>query len=227
MQLSSPHLRIPPFGGGSSLGLGLTHYYKMEEASGTRADSVGSNTFTVGAGSVSSGTGKKGNGAAVSSGNYLITNTASLLTANFTVAFWINVSDRNNAASPAAIIGSDTANTGFDLAFSGIGTTTVTFTTYPGGNGAQFFGGDALSVGTFHSVILWFDGTFAKFRIDTATRSGGASSLSVASGTESISFSSQGAAFVIDELAVWNRNLNVGEQDLWYNNGAGRFYPLS
>jgi hypothetical protein len=73
------------------LDLGLVHYYEAEEASGTRVDDVGSADFTAG-GTVPSGTGKFGNGASVSVGNYLSVPTPDFLPTTFTIGFWINIS---------------------------------------------------------------------------------------------------------------------------------------
>ncbi len=218
-------LRLGPRSGLSS---GLLHYFKMEESSGSRLDTMAGAALTVGAGTVSAGTGKLNNGAAVSSGNYLVGNIVSLLSSSFTLGCWVNISAKNNDASNSALFGASTTNAGFDIAFPQPLSNEVQVNLYPTVGVMSYTAGlNVLSDNTFHSVLIWSSGVGGGVQIDATLREASTGAFSsTAGGTESISFSAAGAAFIVDELAVWSRVLSVGERAMWYNGGAGRFYPL-
>lgn len=204
----------------SGLLFGLVSYWKMNETSGNRADSVGVNHL-VPSGTLNATTGKIGNAANFTEVGGVDASTvtaafASGASAPFTLAFWINNSD------VGAIFG--TSNTVLFLAADGPGI--VAYYNAFAGNLQT-----TLSMGSWHFVVLRYNGTTLSLQIDANTPLTGAVALTSATGLD-IRFGgnyvgSQRVDAAIDEAGWWNYALPDDFVDMLYNGGAAATYPFT
>ncbi len=212
----------------SSLLTGLTHYYLLGEASGTRSDSVGSVNFSAN-GAPGNATGINGNGLslAVASTQYLNATTILVKGADHSLSIWfkptatgINATQHpifscgntNTDASPMMILGcsmnGNTAKFGvYDNGYAVASTTLVAGTWYHAVYAKAAAG----------AVTIYLNGssaiTYTQADINNDTNS------YIGSG-----FNSQFDG-VIDEVATWSRVLTSAEVTSLYLAGAGSFYP--
>lgn len=214
---------------------GLAHYWPMEEASGLRADALhpGTTNSWTATGAPGSAAGVRGNAVSIDSGKFLSLTTTTFFpaTSSFTVAFWIKPShfEQVFVSTPAGAPTLTSTNVlqGIDF-WQAFGTTSMSFITYP--SGTVSIAGDALSLGSWHVVILWYDlATNTRgMRIDStvAAPTVGGSFTRAGFGQLMISFSDPLAytTALYDELLVWDRALVASEQDKLV---AGEFYPFS
>lgn len=212
----------------SVLGVGLSHYYRFEEASGPRVDVLGGTSWTVSDGIPGNAVGKVNNGVSVSIGNCLSIPQTSLLTPYFTMAFWVNVSDYTHfAGSDSPIIAAQTTSFGFDFVKQN-GANQNRIIGFPNGGSALASG--FVSTGSFHAVVLWGGPVSVGVQIDggpprTASLLAGGG-LQFSSETLKLSFGANaGVSAVFDEMAIWTRILANEDRLAWYNNTLGKFYP--
>lgn len=219
--------RILSAGGATSpLLSGLVHYWTLDEASGTRADSVGSVTFTDN-NTVGSAAGKNSNAATfvTASSEYLSsTSTAMRFTAGITRSLWF----RSTTVGVFRMIA-----TKDDVAGNREWALYIT-----GGNALTFWldaGAQSITVASvadsnWHFVVMWrdSDGT-AHAQMDGGTVGNGSATSPVLGtaefrlgGRADGSFYFQGD---IDEFGEWSRVLTADERATLYNSGTGKFYP--
>lgn len=210
----------------------LISYWKLDEASGTRNDSQGTNHLTA-SGAPLGVSGKISNGAqfvAASSQELTLASNASLqVSSDFTFSVWVKL-----AAQPvpnAVIIGKSGSVTGGEYAL---------FIT--AGSGFIFFirdiavasdyaaTGSAIANGVWSHVVAWFDSAtgqvYIRLNDASTTQSTTAGVISFGSnaffigGYSVIGYSDS----IIDEVGFWKRKLTATEITALYNGGAGLAY---
>lgn len=226
---------------GCTLTTSLVAYWKLGEASGSRADSVGSNTLTD-INTVTQAAGKVGNAAQFTSANseYLsIADNAALSTGDidFTIACWVYM-DSDTAANQMFVAKYDTgtANREYVLYFSPpVGTNRFTFIVSSDGAAtvaviANNFGAPA--TGTWYFLVAWHDSVANTVNI--SVNNGTVDSLSTAAGV----FNSTAAFHIgarsnpvnnfvdgrVDEVSFWKKVLTAQEITDLYNGGSGNTY---
>lgn len=220
----------------------LVSYWKLDEASGTRADSQSTNDLTERTGSsVGSTTGK------INSAGVFVRSEAdglehadnaelSVGDIDFTVAIWIkpgNILNRQNIWAKA-----DGSSGGYFLLYdetasrfkfqvfsaSGFGGTSTTVT-------ANNLG--APSSGTWYYLIAWHDSVNNQIGIagNAGTADTAAHSAGVYDGAEGIQIGWDSFANYLegdlDEAGFWKRVLTSGERTQLYNGGNGLAYPFT
>lgn len=220
----------------------LVAYWKMEEASGDRADSVGSNTLTSN-NSVGQNTGKIDNCAqfnAASSRFLSINDNADISMGDVDCTFmcWIYFDNKSASANGQRFFSKDDSGTNREYLI-GYETTANKFTiivwSSSGGGGFKQLYATTLgspSNTTWYQIFAWNDSTANTLNISvndgtvdsTAHASGiyaGAANLTIGSGA-----SIQYMDGRLDEMAIWKRVLTAGERTQLYNSGNGLAYPF-
>lgn len=219
----------------------LVSYWKLDEASGTRADSHGSNNLTDN-NTVTSTTGKIGNAAlfnAVDADNeYLSKSSPSSIptgSGDRTIAGWINFS---------ALRGTDSYQTIFSSGVQSVGNDEFTFVVWENGSGNEYLAVDrygarqssndiVASTSTWYHVAVVMSSSNLTFYLNGSahgTATGGTYNT-VATSTLQIGkrFADTGSDFrgYIEELGVWSKALTSDEITDLYNSGSGLAYPFS
>jgi hypothetical protein len=211
----------------SSLLTDLVSYWKLDETSGTRFDSVSANNLSD-IDTVGFATGKIGNAAEFTGTNYLSTNTV-LSSGPFSVSFWMN-SDTVTRPSARIIarygngVPADQAwraSLRDDNAVITVGSTTLSIP-------------NIASAATWHHFSFWYNDVAQEIgiqfdtTIQTTPQTTGYVNTNVdftigtlAGGPSSVSFRG-----LVDEVGVWSRVLTAAERTQLYNGGAGITYPF-
>lgn len=215
---------------GSSLLTGLTHYWTLDEQSGTRNDSVGTAHLTDN-NTVGYAAGKNGNAANVIRANneYLSVATPATLQPNAqrSVSLWFKV---NNVG----LVGPGQGGGILSCAATSTSGSPRWLINHSNTSGLRFFvNGGYNAIGTvvqgqWHHLAWTFTGSQHNFYLD-----GG--SATIINANENVGDS--GANFFVgsgfdqpaeedlDELAAWNKILTSDERTTLYNAGVGKFYP--
>ena len=207
----------------------LTSYWKLDEASGTRADSIGSNNLTAnGTGGVGSTTGKLGNAAAFvgAESDYLsITDNTSISIGNNSCEFCLWVYSSGSLASAVEIV---SKRNDYIIQINAAG---AFFTGWFGGAAKIATKSVALSINTAYFISAAFDKDTQEVSIDvnnSGTRGTTATkSSTMDDGTNPLAFGGRpfGAAFLtgwMDEIGYCKGSmLTAAERTLIYNAGAG------
>lgn len=223
----------------SSLLSGIVAYWKLDESSGTRADSVGSNSLTS-VNNVAQATGIVGSAAqftAASSQRLTRADNTDLSTGNtdFTFAGWFYL-DSLPAANAGLIEKDDLAsNREYDLVLNNVNQVTWFVFDSSSGNVNVILGAPALTVGTWVHLICWYDTADKKVRIQKNNGSVSASSGALTNGPKdgaaTFELGARNAASFysgrIDEVGFWKRLLTTAEKTALYNGGSGLTYPFS
>jgi len=218
----------------SSLPTGITSFWKLEEASGTRADEVGTNVLGV-SGSVSSATGKIGNAADISSPNYLtINDNASLKTGNtdFSVSAWIYL----HSTSGTQVFVSKFKDISGEWALYLTGSKFVFATYATGGPGAGYsatansFG--IVSINTWYHVVGVHNYATNKNYIyvnnDTPDSADSVEHVGTTGPFQIGAFNGGAIANArIDAVGFWKKTLSSSEVAELYNSGNGIEYPFN
>lgn len=223
------------FGGGgapSSLLTGLVSFWKLDEASGTRNDSVGSNHLTDN-NTVTQNTGKIGNAAEFVSGNseYLsIADNSDLSTGDidFTIAFWVYPSivdayqgyvEKGAGGAREYLVYFDAPVTQFSLVVQNSNEVH-----------ASSFG--TPSANTWYFIVAWHDSVNNTINIqvnngavDSQSYSGGVTDGSGMFQVGRISNPIYCTAR-IDAMGFWKKVLSAGERTELYNAGSGKEPPF-
>lgn len=218
---------------------GLVAYWKLDEASGNRADSVGANTLTDN-NTVTSTTGKVGSAADFevdNSESLSISDNAVLSMGNidFTLAGWVMLDTKTAIRAVIAkytTVGnqreymvryeSATDRFVFRVSADGVNNTAVS---------ADNLGSP--STDAWYFIVAWHDA--AADTINIQVNNGAANSTAHATGVldgTSVFYlgSREGTDFfdgLIDETGLWKRALTAAERAYLYNGGAGRTYPFT
>jgi hypothetical protein len=221
-----PWRTVGPFSGHATLTSGLVSYWKLNEESGDRADSVGSNTLTDN-NTVASATGMRGNAASFVSANteYLSGTTPPAFVTGTarTLSCWAK-----QTGAGITIWGVQDSAGGADrrAAINTAGTDPNKTVAIYGNAGAL----NATSAG-FHSLGDWL---FLVYTYDETTHKVYANgneiiSAAAADGGSTTGFfvaNSAAGPFdgLIDEIGYWSRVLTAAELTALYNAGDGLFY---
>lgn len=217
----------------------IVSYWKMDEASGNRADSVGSNTLTAnGTGGVGSAAGKINDAADIESADddYLsITDAAQTgldILGNFTLSVWMKPESLSGAVSPG-IVTKLTAGTGYAFVLDWSSAPAWKPTWVREDSSTPLQGASAPSVGNWIHYVWTFDGTDLRLYTNGALDGGPAAYTSHSdSGANfnigrSVLYSSRKYDGLIDEVGVWSRAITAAEVTSLYNSGAGLTYPFT
>jgi hypothetical protein len=213
-------------GGASPLLTDLVAYWKLDETSGTRFDTVSSNNLSDNGG-VGSAIGKIGNAAEFDTTNYLSTNTV-LSSGPFTVSCWIYA---DTVTQPAGGIVNRYSNTvSADRAW----------TTYVVNDDIEFVVPptslkilNVVSAATWHYFAFWYDDVAQEMGIQfdtTVQTTSHTTGYPVTNVPLSIGDRADGNTEFdgrIDEVGIWSRVLTASERTQLYNGGAGLTYPFS
>lgn len=215
----------------------LISYWKLDEASGTRNDSHGSNHLTDN-NTVGSTTGIISNGA-----NFITANSEYLSRAsnaslqmsgntNFTISAWVNMT--SNADYSFVAKDDDASNSrDFNLGFTTGGGLGILF--HIQSAGVLYVASSAIgSTSTWYHLIAWYDSSNGQchLRINDATTynsSTGATGADASSAEFRIG-AREYAGFesymggIIDEVGLWKRKLTSQEMTDLYNGGSGLPY---
>ncbi len=210
--------------GASSLLTGLVSYWTMDEASGTRADSVGSNALSSNNG-VGSATGKIGDAATFNGSNQWLQAAFSGFPSGasaWEINGWLKPV---NATGTYAIV-----------CRWGAGGLSWEMYQLAAALNVQFNSGaitvtksSALAAGTYINVSFGYDGANAFLIVNNGSADTSALA-SVTSSTEPFSIGREASGFywpgAADAFGVWSRTLSSGERTSLYNSGGGLGYPF-
>jgi hypothetical protein len=229
-------------GGASSLLTGLVSYWKLDEASGTRFDSVSTNNLTDNGG-VGSAIGKIGNAASFTTTNQALDggNVLSFERTDVFSAFsWVYLTDTSGARKVIGKINS-IGQQGWEMRVDN-GNLTVYIVNFWSSNAIGVrHTGITLSTNTWYHIGFTYDGSSlasgvklyingAAVVADTILEDSLTSTIvSTAALFIGARFSTLAAQFEgrIDETGVWGRALAGGEITTLYNGGSGITYPFT
>jgi hypothetical protein len=212
----------------AAINTGLVSFWKLNEASGSRSDSVGTNTLTETSGSVASTSGKLGSAGQFGGGStaYLsIPNNSSFNTGggDFSISLWVYLDNRTGTQ----VFASKYSGGGYALYYESVSHAFV-FSTYAGSN---FAIGTALgdpATGTWYHLVGVHDSVTKTNTIrinDQYTNTVTAvTDQPDTTGPFTIGAFSTGAYTTngrIDAVGFWNRTLTSGEITSLYNSGTG------
>src|SRR3989344_3495434 len=223
-----------------SLGTSLNAFWKLDEASGTRSDSVGSNNLTDN-NTVTQGTGKVGNAAqftAANSESLSITDNTALSTGDidFTIAAWVyldsvsstrGIVDKRSADAAGSIDYSLRYNQLIDrFAFyvNGVDDTSKAV--------ADNFGSPSIS--TWYFIVAWYTATDNTLHIQVNNGAENSAASTVTPPDTNGLFQIGKAALAssnfmdgrIDAVGFWKKTLSSSERTALYNSGSGGEYPF-
>lgn len=212
---------------------GLVSYWPLDEESGTRYDSVGSNDLTDN-NTVGFDTGVNGNAASFVAANTEYLSRASVSqSAEWTMAVWAKSGDAN--AGFVHIAGTWPNENGGLLGTLLTGAPTNFNAVLWGGTGAAFTNITSNvpnGAGNWHLLVGWFDGDKLHLQVDGGTIVDSASLGSIWTGAGTLYVGSQfpgehqSTNGQLDEVAIWSRVLSEEERAELYAMGAGKFYPF-
>ena len=214
----------------------LVSYWKLDEASGNAADSVGSNTLTN-VNSVTYTTGKINNGALTArtgSKYFSITDTSQsgldFGTGDFTFNIWIKPSSIG-AGDGFFSKGAGGGNSQYWMRFNNNTGNVLTFLTSQGA-GETIVSTSAAGITTGNWYMLTFkrSGTTLSIKVNAGTavtatgtvrNCDNTSAFLLGAGPGNIPFDG-----ILDEVGVWSRATTDAEDTQLYNAGAGFTYPF-
>jgi hypothetical protein len=202
----------------------LVSYWKMDEASGNRADSHGSFTLTDN-NTVLAGTGIINNGAdfeSSASEYFSWTADAAFLPAAMSISCWIK---KESNTGLNAIFSKEASGVGYVLYTNG-STLSMTF------QGIDTLShGTSISTATWYHVVFTWDGTNGKIYLNNGSPATTATFTSLNSSTAAQAIGNRSAGVstgyfdgIIDEVAFWSRAISAAEVAEIYNGGAGLAY---
>lgn len=209
------------------LSSGLTHYWALGEASGTRADSVGGVTLTDN-NTVGSTTGKNSNAALFVTANSesLSDNTINPGDTDYSFSLWINPTSlstyalvaRDGPTARTFLLDIEASKAKFYRLPTDAVTSTITLTT-----------------GAWYHIYAYHDSVNNQIGISvngetlvtaaTTGASNGTAGENFRVGARDTGGSPLYFNGAIDELGMWSRVLTATERTALYNAGAGKFYP--
>lgn len=205
-------------------------YWRLEEASGPRADSAGANTLTDN-NTVTQGVGKVGFAGQFTAANaeYLsIADNAALSMGagvQFTVAAWVF----GNTFSSSSPIVAKFGGPSYEYMMDTAGSPSAVPRIWIGSTGFPHASG--FVAGGWHLVIAWYDGATANTQLDNGAVTSTAHIVDAPDGTSEFRIASRGDTAQywdgrLDEVGVWKRVLTAPERTQLWNGGAG-FNPFT
>lgn len=220
----------------------LVAHWKLDEASGSRADSIGANTLTDN-NTVTSAAGKLGNAASFAAVNseYLSiadNDALSMGDIDITIACWMKATTLNDHAPLIWKGDYDLITTVEYGVWYDINVERFRFKISDGFFQTGVATADNVgkpSTGTWYYVVGWHDATANTVNIQvnnataesTSYSSGGYDGLfAMEIGRQYSSFTPVYFDGLIDSVSIWKRVLTAGERTSLYNSGAGLEYPF-
>lgn len=215
-------------GGLTGLKSGLMHWWSLDEASGTRADSHGGKSFNTIVGTVTGAAGKINNGASASSGSYMQCAGIDLSSGDFTIAGVFKTAAANYGIFSRNGTGASIDRQYLILLEGGVfyfGVSTDGAT-----NAAVVSVGSGLNNGALHDYIVWRD-TGAN-TINAQLNGGSVVSAALSGATVLYHSTNPGTTMhgvgtgtyvnggLNDETGVWSRTLTGAERSTLRNGGA-------
>jgi len=218
--------------------VGLVSYWNLDEASGNRADSHGSNTLTDN-NTVGSATnsypanlpGRVANFVAANS-EYLSLASDSTLDLNggdYTFAFWVKFTTLPGELYP---LGRDTAGSLTQYLFNSTASS-VTFNVQDDPFSVAITastGGGSVSTGTWYLVVGGIEGSNVFISLDGGAKTTTAITITPATGAATFFLGARRAAYghmngQMSAVAVWDRALSADDITALYNSGDGAVLP--
>lgn len=203
----------------------LEAFWKLDEASGSRADSSGNSRTLTDNNTVTQATGKVGNAAQFTAANseYLSAADAawcSFGNESFTVAAWIYI---DSAAAEGAVVGK---NTEWRCTIT---TGRKARLTLPS---TALNHADTLSLSTWYHVVWQYDAAADLIRIyvNAGTPTTTSDTTGATDSTNELRLGRQGSAYYdgrIDAVGIWRRALSADEITTLYNSGNGVEPPFT
>jgi hypothetical protein len=210
----------------SSLLTDLVSYWKLDEASGTRFDTVSSNNLSDNGG-VGSALGKVGNAAEFTGTDYLSTNTL-ISSGPFSVSCWIFADTVINPSG--GIVNRYDNSVPADRVWSTyVANDDIVFFITP----TQLKISNVISATTWHYLAFWYDDVAQQLGVQfdtTVQTTPHTTGYPVANVPFSIGARADGNTEFdgrIDEVGIWSRVLTASERTQLYNGGAGITYPFT
>lgn len=224
--------------GSSTLNNSLIAVWKLEETSGTRNDSKGTNHLTDN-NTVASATGKLGTAAdfEVANSEYLsIADNTDLSTGDidFTFAFWVQLESK--AANMTLVMKQGAAGTREYAVTYLLSSDRFRFAVSNDGTATTTINADALGVpstATWYFVVVWHDATAntINIKINDGTTNSVSHTTGVFDGTVAFTMGATATPNtyhdgLLDNVYFWKRVLTAGEMTELYNSGNGKDYPF-
>ena len=219
---------------------GLVSYWKLDETSGNRADSHGSNTLTETSGSVAYATGKISNGAEIDAGTggYLsASDSASLgITGSISFSFWWKPNDVSVTQVLVFKYRTDNNTREYQIYFDTSTDELAVVLASVGSTGIAKKWSFSPSNGTWYHIAFSFNATteYGSLYINGSqvgsAQDYGISSINNSTNPLQIGAGASGGTrsdAVFDEFAIWSRAITGAEVTELYNGGAGLTYPSS
>lgn len=222
---------------GGLAGGSLVAYWTLEQASGTRADSVGANNLSDN-NTVTGNPGKVGNACQFTAANseYLSipsTPALSMGDIDFTIAGWVYLDTLGVARTVFAKASTDaifeyglTVQASNQMVFyvTANGTTVVTIANTS----------VTLAASTWYFFVAWHDSTAntINLQVNNGTIASTAHTTGIFNGGHTFRLGAIGAAALdlwngrLDETGIWKRVLTATQRSSLYNGGTGRTYPF-
>lgn len=211
-----------------SLVQSLSHYWNMDEPSGTRFDSVGTNNLNISnTRDISSITGIRNLAAYFTSNNPTLVSVDSndpvfnIGTANFSFSYWIYLESLNDGIQP--IRRGDTSTNGFRSIID----TNVSFQAWSNSLVVNI-SSIALNTGQWYNVICWrSNNSHAGISVNNANVVTAPLLGPIASDSSSLEVGFNNGSprsFRIDEIGFWNKVLDSNDRSNIYNSGIGNTY---
>ena len=218
---------------GSALLNALVAHWRLEEASGVRADAHGGYDLSEING-VGQAAGKLGNAASFVAGNEEVLSAADqaglrMGDIDFTIAGWV----RFDALSGGGVIGKwATGSLEYLVYFDG---TNLRFhVSGDGSNNASVVNGATLSANTWYFFVAWHDaaGNTINLSVDNGAAASAAHSAGVNAGSAALvlGLNEDGVSYLsgrVDSVSLWKRLLTASERARLYNSGNGLDYPFN
>lgn len=220
----------------SGLNAGLVAFWKLDEVSGARADSVGANHLTDNNTVTQAAAGKVGSAAqftAASSESLSIADNAAVSTGDidFSFAAWVYLDSKG---ADRVILGKAGATTEYLLRYVSSSDRFQFYCANGASNGnvlANVLGSPALA--TWYFIVVWHDATAntLNIQVNNGTTNGTFYSAGVADGANGFRLGAQDNNVDywngrIDAVGFWKRLLSGAEVTSLYNSGNGREYPF-
>lgn len=228
----------------------LVSYWKLDETSGTRSDSHGSNNLSDN-NTVTYGTGKINNAASFTATNSEYLNIADAsqtgldFTSDFSVSAWIYLASDFSANGGAVFYKWGASQAAYGLVYTDIGgTNTIRFNGYTTGSGSNisFDWTQTLNTSQWYHLVFRYDASGHPSGTGTCEVYLDGSSLGTvthntytgsSNTTGAFSISSLGSGIQwywdgkIDEFGIWSKWLANDEIASLYNSGSGLAYPFT
>jgi RHS repeat-associated protein len=208
---------------------GLAAWWSLDETSGTRQDSYGTNDLTDN-NTVGYGQGVQGNAASVAPANLerlSIPDNASISTGNIDFTLVAHVYLNNTTGTFTIVDKSNNTNT-TDYR---LGHNAGTGFRFRVGSGSAYVDSGAVTANTWHSVIAWHDAAHdtLNIQVDNGTVNTVPFATGTTDSTNPVSIGAYpngtyGLDGRVDEVSLYKRVLTADERAWLYNNGTGRKY---